>query len=100
MARAIAPHGHLYTYEFHQGRADEARADFARHKIDSIVTVTCRDACGEGFTLNQNSADAVRCTLSSPLPLSRSPLLDSVPSCLTLRGLPGPPTALASARKC
>ena len=45
--RNIAPHGHLHTYEFHQERADKARAEFVHNKVDHMVTVHHRDVCGK-----------------------------------------------------
>eukprot|EP00128_Syssomonas_multiformis_P007747 Colp12_sorted_trinity150504_noHs@12106 len=43
LIRTIAPTGHLYTFEFHEQRAQKAREEFAEHKISHLVTVTHRD---------------------------------------------------------
>lgn len=45
---AVNPGGHLYTFEFNQDRAQKADEQFKQAKMDNI-TVTWRDACGEGF---------------------------------------------------
>ncbi|XP_057795558.1 uncharacterized protein LOC131011749 [Salvia miltiorrhiza] len=49
LARAVAPHGHVYTFDFHQERAASAREDFERTGLSSLVTVGVRDIQGEGF---------------------------------------------------
>ena len=47
ISRAIAPTGHLYTFEFNQSRADTAREDFEQLGLSQLVTVTHRDVCGK-----------------------------------------------------
>lgn len=37
--RAIKPHGHLHTFDFHEGRSDQAREEFKGHGIENFVTV-------------------------------------------------------------
>lgn len=49
--RSLAPSGHLFTYEFHKGRADAAREDFAENKLGDLVTVTHRNVVEEGFLI-------------------------------------------------
>lgn len=49
LARAIAPTGHVYTFDFHEQRAASAREDFEKTGISSLVTVGVRDIQGEGF---------------------------------------------------
>ncbi|KAG4971435.1 hypothetical protein AAZX31_13G217600 [Glycine max] len=49
LARAVAPSGHVYTFDFHEQRAASARADFERTGLSSLVTVQVRDIQGEGF---------------------------------------------------
>lgn len=63
--RTIFPTGHLHTFEFHAGRADTARKEFESHGLSQNVTVYNRDACGEGFGL-EDVADAVFLDLPSP----------------------------------
>ncbi|XP_051152996.1 uncharacterized protein LOC127266690 [Andrographis paniculata] len=49
LARAVAPTGHIYTFDFHEQRAASAREDFERTGLSSLVTVGVRDIQGEGF---------------------------------------------------
>ncbi|XP_029129858.1 tRNA (adenine(58)-N(1))-methyltransferase catalytic subunit TRMT61A [Cajanus cajan] len=49
LARAAAPSGHVYTFDFHEQRAASARDDFERTGLSSLVTVGVRDIQGEGF---------------------------------------------------
>ncbi|KAI5670067.1 hypothetical protein M9H77_10431 [Catharanthus roseus] len=49
LARAIAPSGHVYTFDFHEQRAASARDDFEKTGLSSLVTVGVRDIQGEGF---------------------------------------------------
>eukprot|EP00727_Mastigamoeba_balamuthi_P006163 m51a1_g2166 hypothetical protein (352) ;mRNA; r:52112-53167 len=71
LALAVAPHGRLYTFEFHPGRAQAAREDFARTGVAAVTTVTDRDSCAAGFLapdkgLGAGGADAVFLDLPSP----------------------------------
>lgn len=50
-ARTVAPHGHVYTFEFNATRAEIAREEFSRNGLGDVVTVDCRDACAQGFPL-------------------------------------------------
>ena len=65
LIRAVAPTGHLYTFEFHQQRAEKAREEFKEHGLSDYVTVTHKDACQDGFELD-HVADAVFLDLPSP----------------------------------
>lgn len=49
LARAVAPTGHVYTFDFHEQRAASAREDFERTGVSSFVTVGVRDIQGQGF---------------------------------------------------
>lgn len=66
IARTVAPSGHLYTFEFHEQRAALAREMFRENKLDSVITVGCRDACELGYTLEDAKADAVMLDLPCP----------------------------------
>ncbi|KAF5276665.1 hypothetical protein FQA39_LY06469 [Lamprigera yunnana] len=65
--RAIKPHGHLYTFDFHQIRMQTAKSEFQDHGLSEWVTVIHKDVCGHGFGDDlENKADAV--FLDLPLP--------------------------------
>lgn len=64
-ARTIGPTGHLWSYEFHEARANKAREEFTRHGMDSIVTLTHRNVCKDGFTV-EDTVDAVFLDLPAP----------------------------------
>ncbi|XP_039128008.1 tRNA (adenine(58)-N(1))-methyltransferase catalytic subunit TRMT61A [Dioscorea cayenensis subsp. rotundata] len=49
LARAVAPSGHVHTFDFHEQRAGLARDDFERNGLSNLVTVAVRDIQGEGF---------------------------------------------------
>ncbi|KAL5096754.1 hypothetical protein RYX36_001081 [Vicia faba] len=49
LARAVAPKGHVYTFDFHEQRAASARDDFERTGLSSIISVGVRDIQGKGF---------------------------------------------------
>lgn len=70
--RTIAPQGHLYTFEFNGMRAETARKEFAKNRVDHLVTVTHKDVCGKqeegsgGFERPQASVDAIVLDLPEP----------------------------------
>ncbi|XWS40719.1 hypothetical protein CRYUN_Cryun17cG0019500 [Craigia yunnanensis] len=49
LARAAAPTGHVYTFDFHEQRVASARENFERTGISTLVTVGVIDIRGEGF---------------------------------------------------
>lgn len=66
-ARAVKPHGHLHTFDFHEMRCDLARDEFRLHGIDKNVTVYHRDVCANGFSDELNGrVDAVFLDLPAP----------------------------------
>ncbi|XP_010550153.1 PREDICTED: tRNA (adenine(58)-N(1))-methyltransferase catalytic subunit TRMT61A [Tarenaya hassleriana] len=67
LARAVAPTGHVYTFDFHEQRAASAREDFEKTGISSLVTVDVRDIQGEGFPKKLSGlADSVFLDLPQP----------------------------------
>jgi tRNA (adenine57-N1/adenine58-N1)-methyltransferase catalytic subunit len=65
--RAVKETGHLYTFDFHESRVDQAREEFKSHGLEKFVTVQHRDVCSDGFTDELNGvADAVFLDLPSP----------------------------------
>ena len=67
LARAVAPSGHVHTFDFHQKRAEEAAAEFARHGLGQLVTVQHRNIEAHGFPEDlRGSADALFLDLPGP----------------------------------
>ncbi|XP_072978999.1 uncharacterized protein [Typha angustifolia] len=67
LARAVAPSGQVFTFDFHEQRAASAREDFERNGLSSLITVGVRDIQGEGFPKEYSgSADAVFLDLPQP----------------------------------
>ncbi|XP_032522466.2 tRNA (adenine(58)-N(1))-methyltransferase catalytic subunit TRMT61A [Danaus plexippus] len=67
LIRRIRPHGHVYTFDFHDHRAMLAREEFEAHGIADFVTAQHRDVLAEGFGEDLNGkADAVFLDLPSP----------------------------------
>ncbi|KAJ8985068.1 hypothetical protein NQ317_019751 [Molorchus minor] len=67
LIRAVKPHGHLYTFDFHEIRATTARTEFNDHGLADYVTVGCRDVCDSGFGDDLDyKADAVFLDLPHP----------------------------------
>lgn len=57
----------MYTFDFHEERADKAREEFTYHGLGDFVTVQHRDVCSNGFTEELNGkADAVFLDLPAP----------------------------------
>jgi tRNA A58 N-methylase Trm61 len=66
LARAVAPTGHVYTFEFNAERARKAQEEFKELKLTDFVTAKHGDACaGFGRELD-DSVDAVFLDLPSP----------------------------------
>ncbi|KAG1200267.1 hypothetical protein G6F35_012403 [Rhizopus arrhizus] len=65
MARTIAPHGKLYSFEYHQERASLAETEFKEHGFGQVIQMHHRDVCKDGFGL-QNTVDAVFLDLPAP----------------------------------
>ena len=57
IARTIAPTGKLYSFEYHEERANLAREEFKDHGLGDIIDLQQRDVCKDGFGLkNQVNA--------------------------------------------
>ncbi|KAJ2810515.1 tRNA (adenine-N(1)-)-methyltransferase catalytic subunit trm61 [Coemansia furcata] len=65
LVRTIAPTGHLYTFEYHELRAETARKEFIEHNLTDIVTIEHRDVLANGFG-KVGIADAVFLDLPAP----------------------------------
>ncbi|XP_057447767.1 uncharacterized protein LOC130739485 [Lotus japonicus] len=67
LARAVAPAGHVHTFDFHEQRAASARDDFQRTGLSNLVRVGVRDIQGQGFPDDfAGLADAVFLDLPQP----------------------------------
>jgi tRNA (adenine57-N1/adenine58-N1)-methyltransferase len=73
MARTVAPHGHVHTFEYNETRAIAARKEFEDMGVGHLISVTHRDVCAKfdtnagGFTgVPDNAADAVFLDLPEP----------------------------------
>lgn len=67
LARAVAPSGHVHTFEFHPGRAEEAAAEFKAHGLASFITVQQRNIEDLGFPADMaGKADGVFLDLPRP----------------------------------
>lgn len=65
--RAVKPHGHLHTFDFHELRVEQARQEFKEHGLEQWVTAYHGDACATGFTEALNGkVDAVFLDLPAP----------------------------------
>lgn len=51
IARAIGPTGKLYTFEYHEQRAEQAKKEFSDHGLSDIIQLQHRDVCKDGFGL-------------------------------------------------
>ena len=62
--------GKVYSYEYHSPRVQTLHEELRAHDLDSIVTLTHRDVCNDGFTLSDNTsqpqADAIFLDLPAP----------------------------------
>lgn len=63
--RTIMPTGHLHTFDFHQQRVEIVTKEFSDHGLGEFVTVKQRDACKDGYDM-EDKADAVFLDLPSP----------------------------------
>ncbi|XP_050588668.1 tRNA (adenine(58)-N(1))-methyltransferase catalytic subunit TRMT61A [Bombus affinis] len=67
LIRAIRPHGHLYTFDFHEQRVNIAQAEFEKHGLSKFVTSNHKDVCMEGFGKElETKADAIFLDLPHP----------------------------------
>ena len=67
MSRAIAPNGHVNTFEFNENRVAAAQADFKMLGVDELITVRRGDALSmDGFLEVAGQCDAVFLDLPQP----------------------------------
>ncbi|KNZ73150.1 tRNA (adenine-N(1)-)-methyltransferase catalytic subunit TRM61 [Termitomyces sp. J132] len=80
VVRTVGSNGHLWSYEFHEARAAKARQtiafpsdlccyhfreEFERHGMDNVITLTHRNVCKDGFTV-EDTVDSVFLDLPAP----------------------------------
>lgn len=74
LARAVAPNGHVYTFEYNAVRAAKAVDEFRRLQVNHLITVQRRDVCGTvdtedggfGNLVAEGEADAIFLDLPEP----------------------------------
>jgi tRNA (adenine57-N1/adenine58-N1)-methyltransferase len=67
LVRAVAPKGHVYTFEFNRARAEAANEEILTHGLASACTVSHRDVEKDGFPkCLENRCDAVFLDLPGP----------------------------------
>jgi tRNA (adenine57-N1/adenine58-N1)-methyltransferase len=67
LVRAVAPKGHVYTFEFNRARAEAANEEILQHGLASACTVSHRDVEKDGFPkCLENRCDAVFLDLPGP----------------------------------
>ncbi|KAK4697571.1 tRNA (adenine57-N1/adenine58-N1)-methyltransferase catalytic subunit, partial [Lecanoromycetidae sp. Uapishka_2] len=52
--------GKVYSFEFHEQRAEKLRAEIREHGLDDVVELTHRDVCQDGFAPNSTSPSQMR----------------------------------------
>lgn len=67
LARAIAPSGHVHTFEYHAQRAEAAAEEFAANGLSGVITTQQRDIEALGFPeALAGTADGVFLDLPGP----------------------------------
>ncbi|KAF2845147.1 tRNA methyltransferas-like protein subunit GCD14 [Plenodomus tracheiphilus IPT5] len=81
--------GGVYSFEYHEPRSKQLRAEIANHGLAPLVTVTHRDVYGDGFLLDDTtSPDADIIFLDLPAPwLALKHLTRSPPTAATLKAV-------------
>jgi tRNA (adenine57-N1/adenine58-N1)-methyltransferase catalytic subunit len=76
LARAVAPAGAVYTFEFHKGRQQQAAEELEAHGLNSIVHSSHRDVEADGFPVDfEGSVDAIVLDLPGPWKVSSLQLI-------------------------
>ncbi|CAO3649980.1 unnamed protein product [Cunninghamella blakesleeana] len=65
IARTIAPTGKLFTFEYHEKRAEVATEEFRSHGLGDLIKLEHRDVCKQGFGL-KDEVNAVFLDLPAP----------------------------------
>ncbi|KAL9100191.1 MAG: hypothetical protein Q9163_004412 [Psora crenata] len=70
-ARTPERRGKVYSFEFHEQRAEKLKQEISEHGLDDVVELTPRDVCTEGFapaTASSSSVQASAVFLDLPAP--------------------------------
>ena len=59
LARAVAPTGRVFTFEFHAGRAAKAREEFERHGLSLSSAEEGNEEDGKNYPIRSASANVV-----------------------------------------
>mmetsp|Transcript_46413 Transcript_46413/g.74711 ORF Transcript_46413/g.74711 Transcript_46413/m.74711 type:complete len:345 (-) Transcript_46413:207-1241(-) len=66
MARAVGPKGHVYSFDYHELRVEQAAVEFKKHGM-AHVTVAHADVCEKGFSIPEGVfADGILLDLPNP----------------------------------
>ncbi|SAM00553.1 hypothetical protein [Absidia glauca] len=65
IARTIAPTGKLFSFEYHQQRAEIAAEEFKSHGLGDLIELKHRDVCKDGFGL-KDAVNSVFLDLPAP----------------------------------
>lgn len=67
LSRVVSPNGHVFTFEYHEIRANLAKKEFEDHKLSpGLITIQHRDVCKNGFGMKDEFVDAVFLDLPAP----------------------------------
>ncbi|PRT55194.1 tRNA (adenine(58)-N(1))-methyltransferase catalytic subunit TRM61 [Wickerhamiella sorbophila] len=67
LARTVSKSGKIFTFEYHESRCEQARAEFESHGLSEIVQITHRNVCEDGFAIDTDiKASAVFLDLPAP----------------------------------
>lgn len=95
--RTIAPHGHLYSYEYNEERATAAAEIFHRAGCDHLCTVQHRNVCKDGFDSSlRGKVDSVS---GSALAHAVRHLIAALPPTLDISG-PSPAVGCSFSHPC
>lgn len=78
LSKAVGSTGKVYTFEYHAGRAEQAKQEFFAHNLDNVV-LHHMDVCKQGFTQGLN-ADSIFLDLPEPwavIPFLKQSIKDS-----------------------
>ncbi len=84
-------HGRVYSFEFHEQRAEKLKEEIKEHGLDGLVELTHRDVCANGFVPSVTAPSAMQVN---------SVFLDLPAPWLALKQLIRNPSANGSAQPC